>query len=51
VILHEHLRRLPLHERLCIFRDSKSLIVAFSSGSSAYMRLSFEFSVSSSFIR
>ena len=51
VIRHEHLGRLPLRERRYSFRESTSLMAAFSSASSAYMRLSFAFSASSSFIR
>jgi hypothetical protein len=37
-------------ERLYSFLESRSLIAAFSSASSAYMRLSFVFSASSYFI-
>ena len=51
MFLHEHLGRLSLRERLYSFLDRTSLIAAFSSASSAYMRLSFAFSASSSFIR
>jgi len=54
-----HLRELSPSDFVCpcnggadhAFRDSTSLIAAFSSARSAYMRLSFEFSASSSFIR
>src|SRR5438034_1030092 len=48
---HDHLCGLALHGRRHSFRESTSLIAAFSSASSAYMRLSFAFSASSSFIR
>lgn len=51
MFLHEHLGHLPLPGRLYSFLDRTSLIAAFSSASSAYMRLSFAFSASSSFIR
>lgn len=48
---HEHLGRLPPRERLYSFFESRSRIAAFSSANSAYIRFSFAFSVSSSFIR
>ena len=51
MIPHEHLGRLSPRERLYSFFESRSLIAAFSSASSAYIRFSFAFSASSSFIR
>jgi hypothetical protein len=51
VFPHEHFGRLSLRERLYSFLDNRSLIAAFSSASSAYMRLNFAFSASSPFIR
>jgi hypothetical protein len=51
VILHEHLGRLSPRERLYSFLESRYRIAAFSSASSAYKRLSFALSASSSFIR
>ena len=51
MILDEHLGRLSLRDRLYSFLESRSRIAAFSSASSAYMRFSFAFSASNSFIR
>ena len=51
MLVHKHLGGLPFHGRRCSSRDRTSLIAAFSSANSAYMRLSLEFSASSSVIR
>ena len=51
LILHQRLRHLPLRGRRYSFRANTSLIAAFSKARSAYIRLSFEFSASSSRMR
>jgi hypothetical protein len=51
MLAHVHLRGLTLHGRRYSSRDSTCLVAAFSSASSAYMRLSLALSASSSFMR
>src|SRR3954452_10239280 len=48
MLLHQHLEHLSLRRRRYSFRPRTSLIAAFSSARSAYIRLSFAFSASSS---